>query len=215
MGRTAIVAGTTGLIGRRLVHYLLAGPGYEKVKILVRKAVGLAHPKLEEVIVNWDKLEAFAPSLTGNDVYCCLGTTMNKAKDKVTYRRIDLEYPLALAGITRQRGATFYGLVSSMGADVKSSIFYSRLKAETEEAIASVGFDSYHIARPSMLLGDRSERRIGESIGKAMMKVFDPVIPGRMKAIDAGRVAKALVHYALRGDSGRHTHLSDELQQFV
>jgi uncharacterized protein YbjT (DUF2867 family) len=215
MGRTAIVAGASGLVGGRLTEKLLAHEAYDRVKVLVRKPLDIEHVKLEQIQVNWDRLESYSASLTGNDIFCCLGSTTKKAGDRVTYRKIDLEYPLALARITRANGATHFSLVSSMGADTKSMIFYSRLKGETEEAIAAVGFHSYHIVRPSMLLGDRKEDRTGESAAKVLMKFFNAIIPKHMRAIDAGRVASAMIHYALESRAGRHAHRSGELQRFV
>jgi uncharacterized protein YbjT (DUF2867 family) len=153
--------------------------------------------------------------LKADDVFCCLGTTIRQAGSQAAFRKVDFEYPIQLARITLQQGARQFLIVTAMGSDKSSSIFYNRVKGEVEEAVGQIGFSSYHIFRPSMLLGDRKDDRAGESVGKVVMKGLDFLIPKKYKAIEAVRVARAMCHIARLNVAGRHVHDSAELQDYI
>ncbi|MCU0369472.1 MAG: oxidoreductase [Cyclobacteriaceae bacterium] len=211
--RVALVAGSTGLIGAQLLKLLLDDVHYAKVIALSRKPLNLNHPKLENVIVlpgEWDSLLG----LKATDVFCCLGTTIKQAKSKEAFRQIDYEYPVELAKALKASGATGYYLVSALGADKTSRIFYNQVKGETETTIKEVGFSSYHIFRPSLLLGDRKEQRAGEDAAKVFYKIFGFLIPKKYQAIDSLKVAKAMLAEAKQNRPGNFIHESSSMQQY-
>ncbi|MBA4139442.1 MAG: NAD(P)H-binding protein, partial [Segetibacter sp.] len=160
---TAIVLGATGLIGGQLVERLLNDDDFEKVKILVRRPVELANKKLEVQIVNFDNLADFRAKLgSGDCIFCCIGTTQKQVKgDKTAYRKVDFDIPVNAAKMGKDAGFKKYLLVSSVGAKASARNFYLKLKGEVEKAIAEQHFESFHVFRPSMLLGDRKEVRLG------------------------------------------------------
>lgn len=211
--KTALIAGATGLIGKQLLQLLLDDPYYEKVKVITRKPIGLQNPKIENIVLNFDALSEYYTSLNADDVFCCLGTTIRIAKTKEAFRKVDYHYPLELARITKNQGASQYLLVSALGADKNSSVFYNKVKGEVEEAIVNVLFNSTHVFRPSLLLGDRDEQRAGEGAATTFFKLFGFLIPLKFKAIDSAKVARAMIHFAKKEDPGIHIHESRDLQE--
>lgn len=211
----ALVAGTTGLIGNLLLDQLLQDEYYVKVIALSRKPLARHHARLVNLVVDFDNLDSHSEDLVADDVFCCLGTTIRQAGSQAAFRKVDYDYPVQLARMTRDRGARQFLIVTALGSDKKSSIFYNSVKGEVEEAIGEIGFPSFHIFQPSMLLGDRKEDRAGESVGKTMMKAMDFLIPKKYKAIDAARVARAMREIARRNETGRHVHVSGELQDYT
>ncbi len=211
--KTAIIAGSTGLIGSQLLQLLLESPIYEKVIALTRKDLP-HHPKLVQVLAEAGNISEKFEWLKADDVYCCLGTTMAKAGSKEKFREIDYDYPLELARITHSLGARQYLLVSALGADKDSSLYYNKVKGEVEEAISAVGFETLHIFRPSLLLGPRAEKRSGEDAAKFFYKVFGFLIPKKYQAIDSCQVAAAMLHFAAAYKSGKFIHESVELLGF-
>jgi len=173
-----------------------------------------AHPKLEQVRVQVGSIDEKASSLKADDVFCCLGTTMAKAGSKEKFYEIDFEYPVELARITHSLGATQYLLVSALGANKNSSIYYNRVKGEAEEAISAIGFDSVHIFRPSLLLGARTEKRSGEDAAKIFYKVFGFLIPKKYQAIESSQVAAAMLHFAVAFKNGKFIHESVDMLEF-
>ncbi len=210
----AVIAGTTGLVGSLLLDLLLEEEVYSRVIALTRKPLSKEHPKLENQVVNFETLDEYAVQLKGDVVFCCLGTTIRQAGSQAAFRKVDYEYPVNLARITKAQGARQYLLVTALGSNKSSSIFYNRVKGEVEEAIGSINFEGYHIFQPSMLLGKRKEERAGEAAGKMVMKVLGFAIPKKYKAIEASKVARAMLEVARRNQPGAHIHFSDELQNF-
>ena len=210
--KTALIAGATGLIGKQLLQLLLQDPFYAKVKAITRKPLDLKHPKLENLVIEFEKLSE--ADLKSDDVFCCLGTTIRIAKTKEAFRKVDYEYPLELARTSKNQGATQYLLISALGADKNSGIFYNKVKGELEEAISHINFPSVHIFRPSLLLGARTEQRAGEGTATAFFKIFGFLIPTKYKAIDSGKIARAMLAFAKTDDPGFYFHESRELQKF-
>jgi len=211
----ALIAGATGLTGGHLLELLLKDSYYSGVIAITRKPLGRSDARLKNVVVDFDKLSEAGDGLRADDVFCCLGTTIKKAGSQAAFRKVDFEYPLQLAQVTQRLGAKQFLIVTALGSDKSSSIFYNRVKGEVEEAIGEVGFSGYHVFQPSMLLGDRKEDRSGESAGKAAMKLLDFLIPKKYKAIEGIQVARGMLHVAKQNASGRIVHSSGELQDFT
>lgn len=213
MSRTALVAGSTGLIGGQLLSLLMEDPYYDKVIALSRKPLALTHAKLQNILVEVDQLNQHK-DLKAEDVFCCLGTTIKQAKTKEAFRKVDFDYPLALANKAKTNGAKQFLLVSALGSNKNSSIFYNRVKGEVEEAIAAVGYDSFHIFKPSLLVGPRKEQRSGEDAAKVFYKIFGFLIPLKYKEIESIKVARAMNALAKTNQHGLQIHESDVLQSF-
>jgi uncharacterized protein YbjT (DUF2867 family) len=214
MTKTALLIGSTGLIGQQLLQLLLQTERYSRVIAIARKPLAVNHPKLEVVVFPLAELEANASKLVADDVFCCLGTTMKQAKSKQAFRAVDFDAPLALAKIAKNNGSRQYLLVSALGANKNSSIFYNKVKGEVEEEIGKVGFESFHIVRPSLLLGDRPDQRAGEEAAQFFYKVFGKLIPTKYKAIDSAKVARALAALAAANHPGHWVHESGSLQTY-
>lgn len=212
--RTALLAGSTGLIGKQLLGLLLEDSRYTVVKAISRKPLAIQHSKLQNIVTDFISLTEHHDELKADDVFCCLGTTIRQAGSQAAFRKVDYDYPLELARLTKNHGATQYLIITALGADSKSGIFYNRVKGEVEQAIEAVGFDSYHIFRPSLLLGERTEKRAGEGAATVVYKALGFLIPLKYKAIDSAKVAKAMLHFAKQDSKGKFIHESKELQQF-
>lgn len=198
--KTAIIAGASGLIGGHLINLLLNSEEYDTVIALVRKELNISHKKLEQKIVDFNNPDAL--KISGQDIFCCLGTTIKNAGSEENFRKVDLEYPVALAEATLAAGASNFLVVSSMGAGIRSRFFYSRVKGEMEEEISRLGFLSVGIFRPGMLLGKRKEFRLGELTGKILMQIFSPLIPKKYRAVQAVKVAETVLNFASKGAKG-------------
>lgn len=212
--RTALIAGAGGLVGAALLEELLAAPAYGRVVALVRQPLLVTHPKLEQQVVDFGRLAEGEPARPADDVYCCLGTTIRKAGSQAAFRRVDHDYPLALARLAQRQGARQYLIVTSMGADPHSRIFYSRVKGEVEAALRAMGLPGLHVFRPSLLLGQRRERRPGEALAAALSTVVAPLLAGplrRYRPIPGAAVARAMLRVALQGAAGAHVYESDRI----
>lgn len=192
--RTALLAGATGLVGREILQGLLADDGVAAVHALVRRPLSLTHPKLTVHVVDF---AALPPLPRADEVYLALGTTIKVAGSQPAFRAVDYDANLAVAKAARTAGATRLGLVSAMGADARSSVFYSRVKGELEAALAGLGYEALVIARPSMLAGDRpalgQPERSGEELALKVSRWLGPVIPRNYRSIQAKDVARALL----------------------
>lgn len=198
--RTAIVLGSTGLIGTELVRLLQASPHYRAIILLNRRPSGHTGSKIEERIIAFD-----SPDLTGiagDDLYCALGTTRRKAGSDAAQHQVDFEYPARIAARLRERGFRRIALVSSVGADARAARFYLRTKGLLEEAIVDLGFEQTVIARPSFLIGRRIEFRLGEETVLLLLKLLSPLMIRRLRkyrGVPAALVARCLVQ-ALQSD---------------
>lgn len=210
--KVALIAGATGLIGQQVLSLLLNDPQYSQVIALTRKPLE-AHPKLKQVETDFSNLEQKKSDLQADTVFCCLGTTMAKAGSKENFYRVDFHFPYLLARISYTLGARQFLMVSALGANPKSSVFYNRVKGEAEKAISEIGFSSVHFFRPSLLLGARDEKRSGEKIAKSLFTFFDILIPAKYKAIDSAKVARAMVRASHDHSPGIQIHESRALQR--
>jgi uncharacterized protein YbjT (DUF2867 family) len=199
--RTAVVAGATGLIGSELLRRLLACRDYGRVIALTRRTLGFSHPKLGAVPAEFDRLDATladavkAPAAV--DVFCCLGTTIPVAGSEEAFRRVDHDFVFALGRWALRVDARRMIVVSALAANAASTIFYNRVKGETERDLAALGLRSLVIVRPSLLTGRRSEFRLGERIALAVSAPLRPLIPSRVRPIAATDVAQAMIDAAL------------------
>ena len=209
-----MIVGATGLIGNQLLELLLADNHYEKVIALSRKALKINHPKLDNVVLDFANLFDNSGKFKADDVFCCLGTTMKQAGSQSAFRKVDFDYPLEIAKLTKEHGAKNYLLVTALGANKKSSFYYNRVKGEVEEAIGQLGFNSYHIFRPSFLQGNRSEKRAGEEATHVFFKFFGFLVPKKFKGIDSIKVARAMLTKAKEDRGGFFIHESVVLQEF-
>ncbi len=211
--RTALLAGASGLVGKQVLQQLLASDHYSKVTALVRKPLTVKHARLTEQIIDFESLaQQRLPKV--DDAFCCLGTTIKVAGSKDAFRRVDYGYVLAFAASARQAGAEQFLLVSAMGANSKSGVFYSRVKGEVEAAVSQLGYASVSIIRPSMLTGDRGEHRLGERLVLAISGPISALIPARYRPISDVAVAKAMIDAAVRAGAGIEVIESDRLQKY-
>lgn len=199
--RTALLLGATGLVGKHCLKLLLEEPIYTTIHAIGRRPLILEHPKLKQHIIDFAQLGETVAQIHAQDLFCCLGSTMKQAGSERQFRTVDYEFPLLAAQQGLFHGANQFLLVSGMGANPKSPLFYARIKGEIEQAISALPFQSISILRPSFLLGERQERRMGESLGKVVMKVISPILFGwfrRYRAIEAKIVAAAMIKIAIR-----------------
>jgi uncharacterized protein YbjT (DUF2867 family) len=214
--RTALIAGASGLVGSHLLRMLLQSERYSQVISVGRRELAIIHPKLDQQIVDFDNLKKSASELAADDVFCCLGTTIKKAGTKEAFYKVDHTYVTQLAEITLRRNASQFLVVSSMGADAGSRIFYNRVKGEMERDVRALEFQSLHIFRPSLLLGEREEHRTEEEISAKIMKPLAKLMFGPMRKyrpIKAETVASAMLHAAAQDQKGDKVYLSDEIER--
>ncbi len=215
MSNKAIIAGASGLIGSNLLNILLQKPGYDEVLVLARKELGVKHKKLVQLVIDFEKLDEHVAAITGHAVFCCLGSTRKKTPGLADYRKIDHDYPLKLAQLAKQNGVEQYHLVSAIGANSKSSNFYTKMKGETEIDIQNAGLKCLHIYEPSLITGDRKEYRPAERIATVLMKIIDPLLTGSLKkyrSIPAETVALAMFNESLKNAEGVFIHPSDKIK---
>ncbi|PKQ09093.1 MAG: hypothetical protein CVT73_04445 [Alphaproteobacteria bacterium HGW-Alphaproteobacteria-12] len=209
-GRTALVAGASGLVGGLLLKRLLAAPQYERVLAVTRRDLGTGHQKLRQITANFDRLDtALAGIGAVDDAFCTLGTTIRKAGSEAEFRKVDHDYILAFGQAAKQAGAERFLLISAVGANARSRVFYSRVKGETEEALTALGFPALDIFQPGLLLGARSERRPTEAAFIALMPLINPLLLGPAKiyrGISADALAAAMIEAAKAPPAGLHRH---------
>ncbi len=188
--------GATGLIGGHVLNELIEDAKVSSINIIVRRKTEIKHPKVSEIVIDFDDEIAFNNAIEPESIiFCALGTTNKKVNgDKDKYRAVDYNIPVNAAKFGLERNCETFVLVSSMGANSKSSNFYTKLKGEVEDRITSLDYKNLHIFRPSLLLGDRQEFRLGERVAMVLMKTFSFLLPSKYKAIQAKDVAKAMVH---------------------
>jgi uncharacterized protein YbjT (DUF2867 family) len=198
--RIVLLAGATGLVGGEILRGLVGDDDVAEVRALVRRPLdrALAAPKVSELLADFDALDAHPEWFRVDQVLCALGTTIRRAGSQDAFRRVDFEYPAALARLAHTHGARHFLLVSSVGANARSRVFYSRVKGELEDAVRAAGYAAVTIARPSFLLGPREETRLGELLITPLAHLF----PAAWKPVHARQVASALVHAARTGRPG-------------
>jgi uncharacterized protein YbjT (DUF2867 family) len=212
-GRTVLVAGATGLVGREILQGLLADDSVTAVHAVGRRPPPVRHPKLHHLTLDFNDFFAL-PSV--DEIYLALGTTIKAAGSQEAFRAVDYHANLAVARAARAEGAKRVGLVSAMGANAHSPIFYNRVKGELEESLQHLGFDGLVIARPSFLAGNREAlgqpARAGEKIALRMSNLLRPLLPSNLRSIDATVVARALLEH-VPSAKGKQVLLSGQMQR--
>ena len=197
--KTAIVFGSSGLVGGHLVNQLILNSNYSKIKIFVRSKIELINPKIEIIDTNFNDLEKYRNDIKGEDCFFCIGTTRKNSPNKNEYERVELNIPRQIAQIAKSNSIKSFFFVSSGYADPKNSSDYLKFKGLVEQEIKNQNFDKIGIMRPSFLLGNRKEKRIGEKFGIILFKLLTPILVGplrKMRPIRAEIVAKAMVKLA-------------------
>lgn len=206
--RTALIAGATGLVGGHCLKLLLKEPAYRRVIAIARRPLDAGHPRLTVIIRDFATLDGV--DFAGvTDVFCSLGSTIRKAGSREAFRQIDSGYPVAIAEKAIAAGANRFLVVSSVGAEPGSPNFYLRVKAGMEAAVSAFPFEAVHIFRPSFLVGERSETRVGERIGIAVAAGLEFMLVGGLKkyrAIPAATVAAAMVAASKTATRGVHVY---------
>ncbi|MBK9573046.1 MAG: NAD(P)H-binding protein [Rhodoferax sp.] len=214
--RVALVAGATGLVGREVLAALLTDKRYSAIHSVGRRPAAVQHAKLTSHIVDMGVLTSLAGIGHVDDVFIALGTTIKAAGSQAAFRAVDFDAVVAVARAARKLGATRLGVVSAMGADAHSRVFYSRVKGEMEDAVAKLGYTTLVFARPSLLDGDREAlaqtTRPAESLSLAAMALLKPLIPANYRAITATKVAKALLSAINSAGAGVRALPSGEMQ---
>lgn len=215
MGRTALLLGASGLVGGHCLNYLLNDDYYSQVDVIARRPLNNDHPKLAQHLVTFDRLAGECRDIKVDDVFCCLGTTIKKAGSQEAFYRVDFTYPLEIAKLCKTSGAKQFLLVSAVGANPSSSIFYNRVKGEIEKTIGQCGYQGFHVFRPSLLLGERQEKRMLEGMAQIAFKLLSGIMVGpfgRYRAIEGKTVAYSMVWVAKRQEEGRVIE-SQEIQK--
>jgi len=215
MSGIALVAGGTGLVGNHLVNLLVKTKAFDEIKILVRKGSSFQMNGVSVIEVDYERLMDFDRFLMADVVFCCLGTTIKKAGSKEAFRKVDFDYPLELAKISLKSGARQYNIVTAGGANSKSMFFYNKVKGDVEKSLINLEFQNLNIFRPSLLLGNRNEKRLGEDIGAVVAKVINPILLGNVRkyrAIHAETVARSMLNISTKNQNSVHIFESDIIQ---
>ena len=209
--RTVAIVGASGLVGRECVRQFAAHGGFSRVTAIVRRplAAELMLPRVEAALVDFEHLAAAEEHFRTSHLVCALGTTIRQAGSQDRFRAVDFGYALAAASLARASGARHFLLVSALGADPGSRVFYNRVKGELEAAVGSLGFPSLTIVRPSLLLGERAERRVGEIVARWALKLAPP----KYRGVEARAVATALLQAALEDRPGIRIIESREIRE--
>lgn len=214
MKKTAIILGATGLTGNILLNKLLGDNRYRNIKIFTRSPLRYENPKVTEILCDLLDVDSYKDNFYGDEVFCCIGTTTKKTPDKELYKKIDFDIPVSAAKLCKQNGIDTFIVMSSIGANANSSIFYSRTKGEMEVTVLEQKIENTFILRPSMIGGNRNESRRGEKVGSVLMKILNPLIIGSLRKyriIDAEIIVKAMIELAnIKFDE--QIILSDQIQ---
>lgn len=193
----AIVLGSTGLVGGELTRLLAEESSIEHILLLNRREAGLSHPKITEKIVDFGDIKSFETEIQGDYLFCCLGTTIKKAQSKEAFRRVDLDLPLEFAEIFSKKNHRAFAVVSALGASSRSPFFYSQVKGDLEQELKGLPLNKLVIVRPSLLLGEREEKRTAEDLGQKLAPLLSKLLPKKYRPAPAREVAKTLIDLAL------------------
>ncbi|SFF38464.1 Rossmann-fold NAD(P)-binding domain-containing protein [Flavobacterium xueshanense] len=214
--KTALIIGSTGLIGSELLNLLLYSNDYLKVITFVKRDTGIRHPKLTQHIIDFDKPETYKDLVVGDDFFCTIGTTIKKAGSKEAFKKVDFGYPKQFAAFALQNKVLQYLIISSLSANTNSGNFYLKTKGEIQDFLQDCNFESVAVLQPSLLLGNRTEFRLGEKVGAFFMKTLSFLFVGNLKKykpIESKTVAKALFKIAQTNNKGFKIYESDAIQE--
>jgi uncharacterized protein YbjT (DUF2867 family) len=214
---TAIIAGGTGLIGSHVIQQLINDTAFEKIIVLNRRAIHYPNAKIQEIIVDFDQLENSLKDIKATHAYCCLGTTIKTAGSKEAFRKVDFDYVLNFANSVHGIGCENFNVITALGTNTSSMIFYNQVKFEITEKLKTLGFKQLNIIQPSMLLGDRNESRTGEAIAQKFFNLTKSIWRGPLKnyaGIQGSQVAKAMIAISKKSSEGVHYYESGKLQDY-
>ncbi len=215
--KTAVIFGATGLTGSLVLKKLIRDERYEKIRVFTRSEPEIKSDKMEVIKTDLENLEQYSDDISGDDVFCCLGTTIKKAGSRDNFKKVDLDWPALIAEIASKNKVPNFLMVSSIGADSKSANFYLRTKGEAENAVRRNDFHKVVLLRPSMLLGKRSEFRFFEELGKLVMIPLKFLLIGNLKKyrpINSERVASAMIEFA-NITTTKYVFESNEIELFA
>ena len=215
--KTALVFGSSGLIGGYLISQLIKNDNYNKIKLFVRSEVVITEPKIEIIKTDFNDLENHKEDVKGDDCFFCIGTTKQNSPDKNEYQKVELDIPKKIAQIARTNSVNSFIFISSIYANPKSSGDYVKFKGLVEEELKKLNFSNLGILRPSFLMGDRKENRVGEKIGILTFRLLSPLLIGplkKMKPINSEKVAKAMIKIA-NENLGKTIFESDEIVEIT
>lgn len=214
--RTALVAGASGLVGGHVLRRLLEDPAYERVTVLGRRELPVAHRKLTQRVVDFDRLAQLGDFPRVHDVFCCLGTTIKQAGSQEAFQKVDFSYVVELGRVAVRHRAPQFLVVTALGADARSRVFYNRVKGAVEDAVRRLQFDGIQIFRPSLLLGARAGSRPAERVAMLLSPLVAWAFVGplaRYRPIAAEAVARAMVRVAREAPRGAHVYESDQIRR--
>ena len=217
MGKTAIILGASGLTGQHLLKALIANKNYDSIKLFSRKKTENTSSKVIEIVGDLLALENFKEDFTADELFVCIGTTAKKTPNKTQYKKIDFGIPAAAAKLAKENQIPTFLVVSAMGANAKSSVFYNKTKSEMEQAVLSEKIKHTYILRPSIIGGSRNENRPMEKIGIAIFKLLQPLMVGKLKKyriIEAENIVKAMIYLA-NEKPGLQIIESDKIQEMA
>jgi uncharacterized protein YbjT (DUF2867 family) len=215
--KVAVIAGASGLVGGHLLNFLIDSKDYDLIRVITRKKLSIINDKVKQYIIDFDNPDSYKNLIQGDDLFLCLGTTMKKAGSQSAFHKVDYTYTTDLAKCGAVNGISNIFLISAMGANSKSLFFYNRVKGDAENYIGQLSqYESLHFFRPSLLLGERTEKRKGEEVGAVIGQFFRSLL-GRIGAnyhpIEAKKVAKYVYQTALNPSKGIHIYQSKEFQK--
>ena len=217
LNKKATILGATGLIGSHLLDLLKNDESFTEIKILVRRQIDINHPKIKIAVIDFDDKMAFQSAIVPNSViFCAVGTTSTKVKgNKDLYRKVDYDIPINAAKFGLAKDCQQFIIISSLGANAKSSNFYTKLKGEVEERLMELNYTTLHILRPSLLLGERKEFRFGEILAKLFMKTFSFLLPTKIKPIQASDIAKAMLALSKKNLKGTKIYKNKDMIKII
>ena len=213
--KSALLLGATGLTGGHLLHLLLESEEYDTIYIYVRRPLGIQNPKLKEIIIDYESYEG---TVDADTVFCCLGTTIKIAKTKEAFKKVDQDYPVKIAQLQFNAGSKRFLVISAMGAASDSLFFYSRVKAEMEKLLSTIGYPKLFIFRPAIITGERNENRSGEKIATGIFEILNYILIGPLKkyqSVSAKAIASCMLSYSCNNQvHGRVIISSDRIKDF-
>ena len=211
--KTALLFGSSGLVGGHLLNQLIKDTNYSKIKLFVRSVPEISDPKVEVIKTNFNSLENHKEDIKGDDCFFCIGTTKKNSPDKDDYRKVELDIPKEIAQIAKSNLVNSFIFVSALYANPKSSGDYVKFKGLVEEELKELNFPKLVLMRPSFLMGDRKEKRVGEKIGIFVFKLLSPLLLGplkKMRPIHSETVARAMI-IVIQNDIQKTTFESNEI----